>query len=318
MALRRPRVHVVVLNHRSEADTVRCVESVLASSGPPVFPIVVDSASTVASREVLHAALPSRTIVALDDNLGYAGGNNAGIRVALERDSDVVVLLNPDTAVDPGAIARLARTCLERPDVGAVGARVLAGASRPARLQADGALVDRHDGDVTLRHGTDLAADHPPSGVTEVDYALGCAIALPAGAIEAVGLLPERYFLYYEETDWCLAAAEAGRPVVVDDRALVHHYRASHGDVPTPAYLYYYVRARHLFAQRWCSGGEADVDEALDTFVDGWRRRVAQARPDLLDAYDDLAAVARAHGADGRGGRWDGLAAHPWTAGVAA
>jgi GT2 family glycosyltransferase len=119
-----PKVGVVVLNWNGKEDTLACLES-LASVTYPAFEIyVVDNGYSDGSVPVVRSRFPNSTVIENGRNLGFAGGNNVGIRYALERGADYVLILNNDTLVAPDLLDRMMGAALRESDVGVVGAKI--------------------------------------------------------------------------------------------------------------------------------------------------------------------------------------------------
>ena len=142
----------------------------------------------------------------------------------------------------------------------------------------------------------------PPGPPRDVDYVTGACLLLRADAVRAVGLLPEDYFLYFEETDYNQQLAAAGWRLVVDSRARAVHHKRSSGDLPTPAYTYYMRRNKQLFARRMGVDEAAAVEQFRQVWIDPWRRNVADRAPHWSA---DLRRADRPRGGR-RGGRRDG------------
>lgn len=300
------RVFTVVLNYRTHDDTLRCLESLSQSTRRSQFPVVVDNASGPEAVERLRAGLPATTLLVSGENLGYAGGNNLAIRYALERDAEFVWILNPDTSVEAATLEQLLDTARRRPEAGLLGPRVLYGGSRPLTVSSDGGRIDWQQGGATSNRNDGVAVTElPDEGAHEVDYVTGSSLLVRAEVFEDVGLLPEEYFLYFEETEFACRAAAAGWAALVDVGARIHHYKRSFGPLPEPYYVYYYLRARLLFAQRCSDADPGTVEASLDHFVLSWRDRVGRHAPGWLDTYDWLVDQAFADGHAGRTGRRD-------------
>ncbi|HZP40590.1 MAG TPA: glycosyltransferase family 2 protein [Candidatus Binatia bacterium] len=212
------RTAAVVVHWRAPAETLACVASV-AGEAADVF--VVDNGGAAPIAAALAAAAPAAVVVASGENRGYAGGANLGIRAALARDADVVLLLNDDVRVHPGATAA-ARAVLDAdPRVAVVGPKVLA-REDPSRLWLAWGEVTFRQSLVAL-HGAG-APDGPPfAAERDADWVAGCALWLRADALRTVGLFDEAFFAYHEEVDWCARARAAGRRVVYCPRAVVTH-----------------------------------------------------------------------------------------------
>lgn len=212
------RTAAVVVHWREPAETLACVAS-LAGEADDV--LVVDNGGVAPIAEALAAAAPAAVVVPSAENRGYAGGANLGIRAALARDADVVLLLNDDVRLTAGATAA-ARAVLDAdPRVGVVGPKVLA-REDPTRLWLAWGEVTFRQSLVAL-HGAG-APDGPAfAALRDVDWVAGCALWLGADALRAVGLFDETFFAYHEEVEWCARARAAGRRVVYCPRAVVTH-----------------------------------------------------------------------------------------------
>jgi hypothetical protein len=117
--------------------------------------------------------------------------------------------------------------------------------------------------------------------------------------IEEIGLLPERYFLYFEETDFNIRARRAGWKVLLEPRSRVLHFRRSWGSVPAPYYVYYFVRNRILFGRSFTDAPIETMLDDLDGSLSNWRRKMPS---DRLPAYESLVSAAIADGRAGRDG----------------
>ena len=142
-----------------------------------------------------------------------------------------------------------------------------------------------------------------------VDFVPGAAMLVRRKVFDDIGLLPEEYFLYFEETEFCVRAAEAGWKVAVETGARVVHRFASSDGLPTEVLLYYFVRNRLLFGQRHT---EVPFDEQLADlggFIASWRRRVEERNPRWLGRFEELVAMAVEDARAGVTGRREGVGA---------
>lgn len=209
------KVAVIVLNWNGWRDTVACVESLRRQRVRAAWIVVVDNASTDDSDEQLRALGPDVTFIQSGANLGFAGGNNVGIRWALAQGADAVWLLNNDATADEGALEALLETWRRRPAAGAIGTLIYEMA-RPDVLQCWGG------GWINLWTGR---AREYPHRVEEaaVDYVSGCSLFLPRAALERCGLLDEGFFMYFEDAELSLRYRKAGFSLAVAERARVFH-----------------------------------------------------------------------------------------------
>jgi GT2 family glycosyltransferase len=223
-----PRVAVVVLDWNGPDDTLACVASVLASTHRPLDVWVVDNASRRPVLDEIARRHPAVRTIANPRNLGYAGGNNVGIRAALAAGADWVLVLNNDARLRPETVSELVAVGAGDPRIAAVGARILR-LDDPSRLWMAYGEIDY--GQSLVR----LVGENEPDGAAyaaerDVDWVSGCAILLSRSAIASIGAFDEDYFAYHEEVDWCATARERGLRVVYAPRAVVlHRGQASSG-----------------------------------------------------------------------------------------
>ncbi len=214
------RSWVVILNYQGRDHLADCLESVRRQQQPAggARVLVVDNGSDDGSTAVVPKRYPEFELVSSAVNLGYAGGNNLGIRRALEAGAEYVALLNMDTRVDPGWLRLLVEKADATPRAALLGARI---------LSADGSMVE-FDGDcfdpVTTSGGY---ADYPvsrrsrPTGPAA--YACGAGMLMRASCLAEVGLLDETFFAYHEDVELSLRCWLHGYEVLNVAEAVVHH-----------------------------------------------------------------------------------------------
>ncbi len=237
-----PLVSAVVLNWRNAPDTISCLAS-LSRQSYPHHVIVVENASQDDSVRRIRAAYPDIEILETTANLGYAGGNNAGIRYALGQGADYVFVVNNDATLAPTCLGELIDAALRYPQVGVVGGTIY-DAGEPKRIQSAGMLVTpigdgihRGEGDVDRGQYRD---------VEEVDAVKGCAMLVSRAAVEAAGMLDERYYMYREEVDWCQRIRRAGFIILYAPRASIWHPETPPGKDRYVRATYYMTRNGYL------------------------------------------------------------------------
>jgi GT2 family glycosyltransferase len=309
-----PKVATLVLNYQDPEDTLAAVASVQASECLDQRIIVLDNgpAGTPAHRRLESELGAVATVLATGSNLGFAAGMNRGLEVALTQRPEFVWLLNPDLRVEPATLARLLETAGRFPDGGAFGPRITHGGSEPTRIWFDGGIFEPERGGRT-GHVNDgkIEADTPAGQPRDTGYLTGACLLLRATAIRQCGPLPEEYFLYFEETEYCRRLAHQGWRLIVDQSARAEHHKRSSGQLPTAAYTYYMRRNKELFARRMGLDVAAAVAGFEADWVRPWRRNVAERAPSWLPVFDELIDLARADGAGGRTGRRRDLPAYP-------
>ena len=248
-----PNVFVVIPNWNLKEDTMSCVESVLAGNYPVQRIVVVDNGS----RDGSPGALSDRFGNEIDqivhsDNLGFAKGTNAGIRHALAQGADHVLLLNNDTVVDTELVERLVEV-LDQDTTTAVLGPAIYYYDDPKRFWRLGAVRQRWV-PVPREIGRDSLDTGQFPAPFDVDYVTGCAMLVPAGIFETVGLLDESFFMYYEDADFCQRVRDAGHRITVVPQARVWHKVSASTKSHSPWAAYHRSRNRVIFYSRSSKG----------------------------------------------------------------
>ena len=236
---------VVVLNWNGREDTLRCLGSIPSD----VLTVVPDNGSTDGSVEAFRERFPEARVVENGANLGYSGGNNAGIRAALEAGAEWVVLLNNDATLEPGSIDALRDAAARHPRAGVLAGKLL---FEDGRVQWAGQRVALLTGYSGRPRGYGREDGPRYADEIEVDRAVGALMAVSRAAIERVGLLDDDLFAYVEDVDWSLRIREAGFTcVLVPGARAIHALSGSTGGVKvstTP--LYYGARNTIVVCER--------------------------------------------------------------------
>ena len=232
-------VAVVLVSLNGRDYTLDCLRSLQETETPEVRTILVDNGSTDGTADAVEAAFPEVQVLRQVTNTGFAEGNNIGIRAALEAGADWVLILNNDTTIAPDTIARMIEVATASPDIGVVCPLILY-ADPPDRIWYAGRDFDPRRGYHGSPWGLGDTDTGQYAGVNDVDTATGCAMLMPAAALERVGLMDPALFLYLEDIDWCLRFREAGYRVVVAGDARVWHAVSSAGGGENNDSVYYY------------------------------------------------------------------------------
>jgi N-acetylglucosaminyl-diphospho-decaprenol L-rhamnosyltransferase len=221
-------VSVVVVSYNTRDLLRECLRSVQDSALRPLEVFVVDNGSTDGSPAMVRAEFPGVDLAVPGRNLGFAGGNNVAIRRCR---GQFILLLNPDATVAADTIGRLCAALGRWPRAAAAGPRILnpdgslqsAGYRFPTLLREirQSKNVNRA---LTLLLGPDEVPP-PPTVEGEVDWSDGACLMLRKAAVDEIGGLDERYFLFNEEVDWCFNARKAGWSIIVVPDAAVWHHR---------------------------------------------------------------------------------------------
>lgn len=279
------RLGIVIVSYRVRELLRGCLNAVLADLArtPELTAevVVVDNASDDGSAEMVAATFPQVRLIASPTNRGFAGGNNLALRAwGCEHTPlpptapEAVLLLNPDTEVQPGALKAMTDFLAGHPTAGGCGARLFYGDGSfqhsafrfpgliqlwldlfPPRGRWAGRLLDsRLNGRYPRRW---YEGDRP----FRVDFVLGAALMVRTAAVAAVGLLDEGYFMYAEEMDWCRRLTAAGWPLYCVPTARIIHHEGRSTRQARPAMTVALWRSRLRY---------------YDRYYPAWKRRAAR------------------------------------------
>ena len=237
-----PHVAVVVLSFNGRDDTLECLRSLEHAHWDRLTAIVVDNGSTDGTLEAVQAEFPRATTIRSEENVGFADGNNIGMRAALEAGADYVLILNNDTIVDPDLFEALVGEARRRPDAGAL-CPLIRYVDPPDRIWYAGARFDPraiHNGRHTGYGETDVGQYH---AVRETGRATGAAMLVPREVIERVGYFDGRLFIQVEDVEYSLRMRAAGYRILFVPQGFVSHKVAmTTGGERAPVTAYYEMR----------------------------------------------------------------------------
>ena len=247
-----PKVFVVVLNWNRTADTLACLDSLGESTYGNLHVVVVDNGSRESCRPEVEKVHPWVEVVENERNLGYSGGNNVGMRHALEHGAEFVWVLNNDTVVDAEAVTSLVECASAHPRAAAVGGRVLR-ADRPDVLWMTWGRVTWLQSLIALE-GQDEPDSARFDGERSVEWIPGCSILFRAGALREVGFFDEQFFAYHEDVEWAARAHKLGWELWYTGASRIHHaiHASSGGEEASYTGFRSYLSARNsvLYARR--------------------------------------------------------------------
>jgi N-acetylglucosaminyl-diphospho-decaprenol L-rhamnosyltransferase len=298
-----PSVRIVIVNYRSAGLTLDCLRSLESEVGalPDCRVTVVEGGSADGSADTLRSAIRNEgwggwvELVPLAENRGFAAGNNAALRERLNAVAppEYVLLLNPDTVVRPGAVAALVEFMDANPAVGIAGSRLEDpdGTSQRSAFRFPGVASEFEAGvrlgPVSRLLRRVLVAPPVRDDRHPTDWVAGASMIVRRRVFEDIGLLDDGYFLYFEETDFCLRAKRAGWPTwYVPDSRVVHLVGQSSGVTdpkrPPPRMPAYWFESRRRYFRR--NHGRLYARAADVAWVVGfglWRVRAwVQRKPD--------------------------------------
>ena len=257
------KLSIILLNFNGLGDTLTCLDSIrklkLDSTGIQI--IVIDNFSSDGSQEALPE-VKDIVFIQNQDNLGYAGGNNVGIKYALRRDADAVLILNNDTIVDPKLVLNLVAAFkqgdLISPKI--YFAKGFEFHKSRYKQRESGKVVWFAGGEIDWENviGKHMGVDEVDRGQfakrKEITFATGACMMVKREIFEKVGLFDEKYFLYLEDMDFCVRIKSAGFRIIFEPEAIVWHKNASSsGGSGSLLQDYFITRNRLLFAFKHAS-----------------------------------------------------------------
>lgn len=257
MVIEPPKIGVIILNYNSAQDTLSCLAALRQANGGERRVWVVDNASTDDSPEVLPPQLGDAIWLPTGENLGYAGGNNAGIRAALAWGAQYILILNPDCRVEPGFLQPLVRALEAVPKAGM--ACPLVFDSETDRIQSLGGAVNLWTGQCFRRLYGLPAEQASQVGWSQVDFPHGACVLIKREMVEEIGLFHDTYFLYYEDVELGLRASREGWRTLAIPQSRVLHADTTGRGANDPVVCFYGTRnqawvvaAYGRFPQRLC------------------------------------------------------------------
>jgi GT2 family glycosyltransferase len=256
----RARVTVLIVNYNGWRDTLACLESLYRTDYPDVRVLVLDNASLddsvahitrwAARNQGLFKTHPAPELIPLDANLGFAGANNVGLkRMLADSRSGYAWLLNGDAVVSPDTLSRMVALAASDATIGMVGSKILRHDAPETLETAGGGTISLWSGMAhSIRANTARKALWPDP--PRMDYVAGTSMLVTRAAIERVGFMDERYFLYAEDADWSIQARRGGLRLAYCAESEVWHKRGGTTVHESPTHDYYTVRSVLLFVQK--------------------------------------------------------------------
>lgn len=228
------KIATIIVNYNGIRDTIECIKSIHGSDV-----IVIDNASKKNELEMIKAMFPYIITIQCKKNLGFSGGNNLGIRYALDHGYTHIMLLNNDTEIDKNMIEFLAKNCTST----SISTPCMLYYSKPDTIWCAGGAINKKTGNANHWHmGEKYLQD---SKVQKCTFTTGCCMMIPREIFERVGLLEEDYFMYCEDGDFCARLALAGIDInYVPKAKLWHKIGSSSSGEDSPFATYYMTRNR--------------------------------------------------------------------------
>ena len=279
----KPDISVITVNYNGLELTAAMIASLRQYVSTPIETIVVDNGSLRDEAHLLAERFPGIVVIRSERNLGFAGGNNLGLRAARGR---YLLLLNNDTEVGDDSLHYLCDALENHPRWGAVSPKIrFADPPRPIQFAGYTPLskITLRNGLVGFNREDDGSYDTPHP----TPYLHGAAMLVKREVIEKVGLMPEIFFLYYEELDWSTHITRAGYELWYEPRCTVFHKESQSTGQLSKLRTYYLTRNRLLYAWRNLEGSNRWLSIIYQTTLAAGKNGLSfllKGRPDLLTA----------------------------------
>ena len=236
------KILIILVNWNGKKDTLECLRSLQSVSYKNFTPVVVDNGSTNDSVAVIRKEFPEVPIFETGENLGFAGGNNVALSWGLKKRFDWFLLLNNDTVVDPLFLDAFLEAAQLKPQAKILGAKIY--------LYDKKKEVDHLGGMWNPKIGEFESLTEDIEEMKKVDYVCGAALFMHRSVPETIGLLEPKFFLFWEESDYCYRADRAGLQVWTAPKAKVWHKVSSSFTGGKPQMHYFWWRSRLLWIDR--------------------------------------------------------------------
>lgn len=244
-----PLVYIVIINYNNYQDTIECLESLKKINYKNFKIVIIDNNSSNKSVSKLEASYKEYKIIKLQENIGFAGGNNVGIKEAIDNYAQFVLLLNNDTIVEPNFLNKMIESFYRNDgsNIGIVGAKIYSYYDKQLSESA---------GDIDFFKFITTNDAHKKKDICNLEkqtnFISGCCMLINKDVFDKVGFLPEEYFMYYEDTDFCVKTLEEGFKISYNPEAIIYHkISSSSGGKQSPFSIKWNNRNRIIFMHKY-------------------------------------------------------------------
>ena len=275
-----PKIFVVVLNYNGLATLSGCLSSIFQSDYDNFEVVVVDNNSKDGSLEKARQQFSRAHFIKNSANVGFSQGNNVGIRFALEKFADAVLILNNDALLEKNTLSSLVSCAKNNPRAGII-SPIIMNSNNEAIWFAGGIILwDK----MKTSHLFQNASDQPYAS----EYLSGCAMLIKKEVFKKIGLFDQRYFLYYEDTDFSVRASRSGFDLLLTPRARVTHLEQS--ETTNVSKTYWLVLSGLIFFTTHSS-----TAQKLWMYPYLWARKIKNSRDVIFSPTPISKDVAKAY-----------------------
>lgn len=242
---------IIIVNYNSSIDVIECLSS-LGKFNKRLFDIfVVDNNSKKEDLFKLEKEISSDiNLIKSNINLGFAGGNNLAIKKVLESNYEYVFLLNPDTIISDESFFNVILDQLYKDNPDILGPMIRYYPDKN-KIYFAGGFVNKFTGLTLMKNKKMNYNSYYNKNNFECDFITGCAMIIKRDVFKKIGYLPEEYFLYFEETDFCLKAKQKGLKVLFTPKTYIYHKVSTSIRYMSNTYVFYMIRNFRIFAKKY-------------------------------------------------------------------
>lgn len=245
-----PKICIILVNYNTSQDTLECVNSLLGCNYDNLSIVIVDNGSSDENIEILKTINDDNVHIIYNCvNAGFSGGNNIGIIYSLKKGTDFICLLNNDTVVESDFLVPMVETLMESSRNMIVCPRIIDYFNREKTTYGGGEL-NYFKGGVFIE-GVNRYDLNIINSKRRITFASGCCMLMKKELFDYVGMLPEQFFLYYEDAAFSAKVIKKGYNIIYDPRALIYHKESTSTKAGSPNYQYYFVRNRLFYIKEY-------------------------------------------------------------------
>jgi len=305
------KVAIIIVMHGNINDVSRLIVSIENSTYKDIEIFLVDNNSpeNYDLQEMIALSTATSipiTCLKLIENHGYAYGNNVAINFALKGEFEFIWILNPDMQISNYALEKFIDTSMQYPQISIFGGAIYYGDDKQKIWSAGGKISLSPYLNVSHIFGGAKKYDLPKTPY-EVDYISGASIFCRSTIFNKGNLLPEEYFLYFEETDWSLSLHKNHTKFLIDPSIELFHYKRSENQgLPSKYYFYYYIRNAINFTRKFNAKTISLTKEKIKSnFIGVWLNKIKLESPEKLSTYIKIANKALEDGDNNIFGKFD-------------
>ena len=237
---------IILLNYNNWQDTIECVHSLINSGTGSSNIVIIENCSTDNSREKLSEEIPAIKVIHSDKNLGFTGGNNVGLKYALENNFDYAIVLNNDTIVESeSSVKDLIDEMDRNPDFTLSTGRIFYYPEKEKIWYDGGRVIKWRASEQHFNFRKNINDVKLNDDLREIDFISGCFMCIRMKDLPRLGYMDENFFIYLDDLEYSSRASKRGMKMLYIPKSIIYHKARGEGN-HTPKLIYYSIRNRRL------------------------------------------------------------------------